>query len=162
MIAEQAPKMSAYVPPGELYLSLLLVIDIFEESLKKTIDTPSDDSLKLCVLTKGLILGANLQVFIKFLLVDDHNSVMDLISKIAVDYQQLAAQFCIPPYKVKEIKHNNRDEAWTCLNAVLGEWLKWNMDKKAEELKVKPNKRWLVEAVKIIDPEIGEDIEQSK
>ena len=87
---------------------------------------------------------------------------MDLISKISVSYRQLAAQFCIPSYKVDEIKHNNRDEAWTCLNAVLGEWLKWNMDKKAEKLNVKPNKRWLVEAVKTINSEIGDDIEQSK
>lgn len=87
---------------------------------------------------------------------------MDLLSKIAVDYDKLAQQFCIPSYKVREIRHNNRDEAWTCLNAVLAEWLKWNMDKKAEELHVKPNKRWLVQAVKAIDSEIGEDIEQSR
>uniref|UniRef100_A0A1X7VJ41 Death domain-containing protein n=1 Tax=Amphimedon queenslandica TaxID=400682 RepID=A0A1X7VJ41_AMPQE len=114
------------------------------KSLQETIDTSPDELLKLSILTK-----------------DDHNSIMDLINKIAVDYDKLAGQFCIPSYKVREIKHNNRDEAWTCLNAVLGEWLKWNFDKKAEELNVKPNKRWLVQAVKTIDAEIGEDIEQN-
>ena len=55
VIAEQAPKMSAYVPPGKLYLSLLLATDTFLESLQETIirSKKSDDSLVLCILTKG-------------------------------------------------------------------------------------------------------------
>lgn len=92
-------------------------------------------------------------------LTENHNNLMDRLEKFAAKYDRLAVQFCIPDNKVAEIQFDTRD-AWGGLNAVVSEWLKWNLDKKAKECHAIPNRRWLVEAVRVLDEEDSKKMEE--
>lgn len=87
--------------------------------------------------------------------------MMPSIEKLAPRYDRLATAFCIPEHKVQEIECD-RPNAWSKLNAVLGEWLRWNIDERLLRDNIKPNKRWLIEAVRTVDKKLGKEIEESK
>ena len=85
--------------------------------------------------------------------------IMSKIEKImAPKYDQLALQFCIAPHDIMTIRSNaltRTDPAWNGLNEVVHTWLRGSYDRYSE---VKPNERWLVDAVKKIDPAFGEKL----
>ena len=86
---------------------------------------------------------------------------MSLIGKyIAPNYKQLAEQFCIPKSTTDTIAYNNRNnDVWHALNDVVGEWLRGNTTVYDEG--VKANARWLYDAVRTIDRDLGTKIAQS-
>ena len=93
------------------------------------------------------------------MLSDDHNNLMGRIEILAASYERFAVQLCIPQHKVAEIKFDTRD-AWSGLNAVVSEWLRWNLDKTANHFGVTPNRRWLVDAVRPLNKELSIELEQ--
>lgn len=91
---------------------------------------------------------------------EHHAAVMEDIRELAVDFKRLASAFKIPPDKMKalEYKHRNALDVWDALCDVVLEWLKWNCDLTTES--GNPNRRWLVNAVKSINNELGIRLEE--
>ena len=83
---------------------------------------------------------------------------MGLIGKdIAPKYKELAVQFSISQSTIETIAYNSRNNsAWHGLNDVVGEWLKGNTT--VYDKGVKANVRWLCDAVRTIDKELGTKI----
>ena len=81
---------------------------------------------------------------------------MGLIANdIAPRYQELAVQFRIS--NIGNIAYNNRNNtAWHGLNDVVAEWLKGNTSVYDEG--VKANVRWLYDAVRTINKDLGTKI----
>ena len=83
---------------------------------------------------------------------------MEDIQEIAVDYKRLAAALKLPIATVRAIEYHRRNcHPWDALSDVITEWLKWNCDCKTSE--GYPNRRWLVNAVKSINNELGTRLE---
>ena len=77
---------------------------------------------------------------------------MEDIEEIAADYERLANAFKLPNATKRNITYHHRNShPWYALNDVVTEWLRWNCD--CEE---KPNRRWLINAVKPIHRELSE------
>ena len=88
----------------------------------------------------------------------NHAEIMSRIERKMVPYyDQLALEFCIAPHDITTITANalTRVNPWHGLNAVVDTWLKGNYDRYSE---VKPNVRWLVDAVKKFNNELGEEL----
>lgn len=84
---------------------------------------------------------------------------MEDICELAADFKRLASAFKIPPATIKALEHKHRNaDPWDALFDVVTEWLKWNCQRTAES--GDPNRRWLVNAVKSIDNELGERLEE--
>lgn len=84
---------------------------------------------------------------------------MSLIgSDMQTDYEKLGQALAIPQSTIKTIKANRcQQDIWHFLNDVIWQWLSWNYDDRLRETyKVKPNKKWLLDAVKAIDKQAGE------
>ena len=73
---------------------------------------------------------------------------------MAVHYERLANEFFIAQHDIMAITANapKVNSHWHGLNAVVDTWLRGNYDRYSE---VKPNVRWLVDAVKKIDNAFG-------
>ena len=85
---------------------------------------------------------------------------MEEINQIAPNYEELAQKFCIPQSKIENISYDNRhNKAWHALNAVVTEWLKGNTSVYDEG--VKANVRWLYDAVRTINNDLGTKIAKS-
>ena len=74
---------------------------------------------------------------------------------MAPHYDRLAQEFCIAQNDITTITATaltKVNSPWHGLNAVVDTWLRGNYDRYSE---VKPNVRWLVDAVKKIDNAFG-------
>ena len=99
----------------------------------------------------------SLQLFL--LCIEDHSDIMEDIQEIAVDYKKLADALKLPNHTIGSIEHHRRNSPpWDALNDVITEWLKWNCDCTTSE--GRPNRRWLVNAVKSINNELGTRLEE--
>ena len=91
------------------------------------------------------------------LFTEDHNEIMSKIDKkMAPYYDQLAQEFCIAKNDRTTIRANALTKVniqWEGLNEVVDTWLRGNNE--AYVKGVRPNVRWLVEAVGKIDPVHG-------
>ena len=68
--------------------------------------------------------------------------------EMAPYYEELALEFCIAQHDIMTIRANaltKVNPTWHGLNAVVDTWLRGSYDRYSE---VKPNERWLVDAVK--------------
>lgn len=77
---------------------------------------------------------------------------------MAPHYDQLAQEFCIAQNDITTITATALTKVngpWHGLNAVVDTWLRGNYGRYSE---VKPNVRWLVDAVKKIDNAFGEKL----
>ena len=77
---------------------------------------------------------------------------------MAPQYDELALQFCIAPHDIMTIRANaltKVNNPWHGLNAVVDKWLRGDHDRYGE---VKPNVRWLVDAVKKFNNVLGEKL----
>ena len=98
-----------------------------------------------------LYLNLSLTTF-HHLLLGHHSDVMVDIQELAPDFVRLATAFRISPSTIRSIEYQHRNSApWNALNDVVTEWLKWNCNRE----KGNPNRRWLVNAVKSINKELG-------
>ena len=74
------------------------------------------------------------------------------IQDLAPDFVRLATAFKISNAARRSIEYQHRNgPPWNALNDVVTEWLKWNCERE----KGNPNRRWLVNAVKSVDKELG-------
>ena len=76
--------------------------------------------------------------------------------EMAPHYDRLAQEFFIAQHDITTIRANaltKVNSQWHGLNAVVDTWLRGNYGRYSE---VKPNVRWLVDAVKKIDYAFGE------
>ena len=74
------------------------------------------------------------------------------IQDLAPDFIRLATAFKIRTATTRSIEHQHKNfPPWNALNDVVTEWLNWNCDCK----KGNPNRRWLVNAVKSVNKELG-------
>ena len=87
---------------------------------------------------------------------DDHGIIMSSLKTIRKNYRLLGQALCIPEFKVDEIEENNRGKQWECLNGVVAEWLRGNTS--VYDKGVRANARWLYDAVRTIDKDLGTDI----
>uniref|UniRef100_A0A1X7UI45 Nucleoside phosphorylase domain-containing protein n=1 Tax=Amphimedon queenslandica TaxID=400682 RepID=A0A1X7UI45_AMPQE len=83
---------------------------------------------------------------------------MDLIGKdIAPKYKELAVQFRIPRGTIDTIAYNNRNNGvWFALNDVVADWLRGNTE--VYDKGVRANVRWLYDAVRTMDKDLGTKI----
>ena len=93
-----------------------------------------------------------------FIFKGDHGRIMGLIGNdIAPKYKELAVQFCIPQSTIDTIAYNNRNNsAWDALNTVVYTWLQGSTTVYDEG--VKANVKWLYDAVRAIDRDLGTKI----
>ena len=74
------------------------------------------------------------------------------IKEIAADYEKLANAFKLRNATKRDIAYHHRNSPpWNALSDVVTEWLRWNYD-----CKDKPNRQWLINAVKSIHRELSE------
>ena len=89
----------------------------------------------------------------------NHAEIMSKIEKImAPQYDELALQFCIAPHDITTIRANALTKVnshWHGLNEVVDTWLRGKYGQYSE---VKPNVRWLVDAVKKFGNVLGEKL----
>ena len=77
---------------------------------------------------------------------------------MAPHYDRLAQEFCIAQNDITTITATALTKVngpWHGLNAVVDTWLRGNYSRYSE---VKPNERWLVDAVTKIDPAFGKKL----
>lgn len=112
------------------------------------------DIILLTIMSNTMIyLYLNLALTIFYHLpLEHHSDVMLDIQELAPDFIRLATAFKISPAATRSIEYQHRNSSpWNALNDVVTEWLKWNCDRE----KGNPNRRWLVNAVKSVDKELG-------
>ena len=89
----------------------------------------------------------------------NHAEIMSRIEKkMAPYYDQLALEFCIAKTDIMTIRATaltKVNSPWHGLNAVVDTWLRGNYGRYSE---VKPNVKWLVDAVKKSDNVLGEKL----